>query len=145
MFVTYTPEDGDKHVWEFKPGRVKPSEMSIMEKRTTQRWSEWLSDLKKGPGPARRALIWHLMRRDGHVIRWEDVEPLDDEILIEQSVSELLENQAAYIKAGGPDLDPDAPYVLAMFERELAEARAKFGDDDAGKAPSRNGPPATSG
>jgi hypothetical protein len=145
VFVTYTPDEGDKCEWEFKPGRVKASEQAIMEKRTGLSWTEWLTAVKKGPGPARRALIWHLMRRDGHNVRWEDIDPFDDEVLVEQSVAELIENRDSYIKAGGPDLDENAAYVMAMFERELADARAKFGDDGPGKAPSRNGPPDTSG
>lgn len=143
MFVTYTPEDGDKREWEFRPGSVKASKQALIERKSGMAWDDWVTAVKVRTGPARRTLVWYLLSLEHPHIRWEDVDVSDDEVLVELSVQELLQTREKYL-SGAAEADPNASIVLAMIERDIAEARAKFGDGE-GKAPSRSAPPLTSG
>lgn len=135
MFVTHTPEDGDKQEWEFRPGQVRHGEMVMVENRAGTPWPNWLQNIKMGSGPARIVLIWHLLRREHPGVRWEDVERsvVDDDITVELSVDELERNRQEWRTAGGESAE-GAHLVLAEFERQIADSRAKHGDGESGKA-----------
>lgn len=145
LYVTYTPEFGDKQEWEFNPGRVRASQQVMVEKRAGTSWMEWLNAVKAGPGPARRVLVWFLILREHSGVRWEDVDPFDDEVLVELSVAELEKNRDSYLKGGGAS-NANHDLVMGMFDSQIAEAQAKFGGDgESGKAPSKTEQAFTSG
>lgn len=145
MYVTYTPEDGDKREWSFRPGRVRVSEQVLIEKKSGMRWDEWVSNCKMGNASARRVLLWHLLRLEHPHYRFEDVPDFyADELLVELSVPELLEAREMFVKSGAADRE-DGRQMLDMMDAEIEESRAKYGDGESGKANSATSPSDTSG
>lgn len=142
MFVTYTPEDGEKQTWEFVPGRVRVSEQVLVEKRADMRWAQWVEEIKIGLSSARRVLLWHLIRREHPGLRWEDTpDYCADELLVELSVQELSEWRDTVLKLAGSEEDREQ--MLAVIDGQIAESSAKHGDGATGKAPSKTSSSAT--
>lgn len=138
MFVTYTP-DGDQDQaqrWEFKPGRVKISRSQMIEKRYStlvgeaSTYEEWKGAVLQGSAAARRVLLWHLLNLEHATLRIEDVDPMQDELLVEQSSVELAELKAMFEKntqLGGVHRD----MILTQLEFQALTAP----DGELGKAP----------
>ncbi|MFF0469328.1 hypothetical protein ACFYPX_18090 [Micromonospora zamorensis] len=132
MHVTYTPEGGTAQRWDFNPGRVRAAEAELIEKRYGKAWDQFRADVQTGSMKARRVLLWHLLRREHHTLRFEDVPDFyTDELLVEHSVDELTLMREKLAQADLPDGDRDQ--MLAMLDIELAEAAAR-GEVPGGKA-----------
>jgi hypothetical protein len=130
MFVTYTPADGDEQRWEFDPGRVRQSEAEIVEKRYGATYDKWRQAIVTGEAKARRVLLWHLLRRDHHTMRYEDTPDFYmDELVVTHSHGELLTLRDRVLKANLPEEEREA--VLAALDIEITEAMA---GEDEGKA-----------
>jgi hypothetical protein len=136
MFVT--DRRTDEHVvYEFKPGKVRTSQAAIVERMYAklsgekQTWESFKIGVLQGSATARRVLLWHLMLRDHPTTRIDDVDPTEDELLVEHSKSELQEMRDALEKAAGPS-ESEMGLMLARLDVEIMTAR----EDGGGKAPS---------
>lgn len=137
MYVTYTP-DGDesgKQKWEFKPGKVRSSRQAMIEKHLKRLLGEvrtfemFKADIMTGLSVARRVMVWHLKDLDHPgKVRIEDVDPLDDEILLEYSKQELEDMRASIQKSGALD-EMTKAVVLEQIDEQIVGA-----EDDGGKA-----------
>lgn len=151
MFVTYQPEGQEPTKWDFDPGRVRAAEAEMIEKRYGGNWDAWRNDVRSGSAKARRVLLWHLLRRQHHTLRYEDTPDfLMAEVLVEHSVAELVELRDRMMRANLPDADREQMMTAMDIEitdataREMAmsETTAPGDPEDAadlgGKAPSNN-------
>lgn len=66
MLVTYNPEDGDSHTWEFNMNRVRQSEGEQIEKHYGGSYMEFVMGAMQQNTKALRVLLWYLMTRNGH-------------------------------------------------------------------------------
>ncbi len=145
MFVTYTPEGGDPQTWEFRPGRVRASRAAMLERRYSKlagegkTWDQFKADVQRGSADARRVLLWHLVTLDHPTTRIEDVDPLEDELVVEHSREELLDLRYEVEKSKTMD-DATRMMLLEKLDEEIESAR----EDDSGKAPSTTSVSATS-
>lgn len=141
MFITYRP-DGDPEQtqnWDFDPGRVRSVEAEMIEKRYGANWDQWRNDVRAGSAKARRVLLWHLLRRAHHTLRFEDTPDFYmDELLVEHSVVELLELRDRLQKVNLPESDREQMMTTLDIEITEAQAREMTGDEPAGKAPSNS-------
>lgn len=147
MHVTYKPEGQEPQRWEFNPGRVRQSEAEIIEKRFGGNWDVWRNEVRSGSARARKVLLWHLLRREHHALRFEDTPDFFmDELLVEHSVAELVELRERIEKA---NLDAETrEQIMTGLDIEITDATAReegLGGDDAGKAPSKQGAKSISG
>lgn len=137
MHVTYKPEDQPEDAvqrWEFDPGRVRQSDAEIVEKRYGQHWDAFRAGLLTGDSKARRVLLWHLLRRDHHTLRYEDTPDfLMGELIVEQGLDELLQLKERVAKAAIPDEQREQ--VEVALDIEISEAIAR-GEVESGKATS---------
>lgn len=127
MHITYAPEDQPAEAaqrWEFDPGRVRSVEAEMIEKRYGQNFDTWRNDVRAGSARARRVLLWHLLRRKHHTLRFEDVPDfLMAELVVEHSVAELLELKARIDKA---NLDEETrTQVATALDVEISDAMAR--------------------
>lgn len=145
MHVTYAPEGGDQQSWDWDPKRVRVSEQVIVEKQYGDSWSTFVQGALSGQAAARRVLLWHLIRRDhpAHQLR-DTPDFMGFELVVTQSFAEITETYAAWIESGGAE-GKDGPLLESMFLKEIEEAREREGGDPAGKVPSSNAAPPTSG
>jgi len=120
MLVTYTPEDGDRQTWEFNPGRVRQSETEIIEKRYGKTYEAFKEGVTSGDSRARRVLLWHLLRRDHHTLRFEDTPDFFmDELVVEYSRDEMLDLRDRIVKANLPE--DERTDILAALDLELGD------------------------
>lgn len=149
MYVTYRPEGGDEQSWEFDPDRVRASAAELVEKRYGESWAMFLAGVQQGSIRARRVLLWHLIRRDHHTLKYEDTPDFyAGEVEVQYDAAELLAMRDAVMKAEVPDKEREQ--VLTALDMEITDAMAREGaaTDDGepepvGKAPSKKSGNAT--
>lgn len=85
MIFTYHPEGQDEpQTWELDLGKIRSQEMEAIEKRTDMRFgTEFRQALMMAGASARRAMLWTLLRRTHHILRYEDVDFADGEVKLE--------------------------------------------------------------
>lgn len=129
MIVTYSPEDGESRRWEFDPDRVRQSEAEMVEKRYGRTYDQWRQAVIQGDSKARRVLLWHLLRREHHTLRYEDTPDFyTGELTVEFSRGELLTIRDRVMKANLSDEEREQ--ILTALDIEITDA---IGDEE-GKA-----------
>jgi hypothetical protein len=136
VFITYRPEDQPAEAvqrWEFNPGRIRQSEAEIIEKRYGAKFDVWRNDVRVGSAKARRVLLWHLLRREHPGLKYEDTPDFYmDEVLVEHSVTELVELRDRMAKA---TLDEETRgQIQTALDLEITEAMAREGLVDEAEA-----------
>lgn len=89
MRVTYTPDGQDAQVWDFDPDNVLAVEAEAIEERTDQTWDEFAQSVMSGRTRSRRALLWHLLKRQHPPLRFDDVAFRTGELKVEFERHEL--------------------------------------------------------
>lgn len=140
MFVTYKPESGDEQRWEFDPAKVRQSAAEMIEKRYGggRTYEQWKAAVQQGESRARRVLLWHLMTRDHHTLRYEDVPDfLMGEFEVEFSLAELHALREQVLKVDAPDKQEERENTLVALDIQITEAMARegvvVGDDEDGE------------
>lgn len=138
MFVTYRPEGGEERRWVFDPKKVRASKAEMIEKRAGENWDAWLVSVQAGSMRARRVLLWHLLTLEHHGMRFEDTPDFyAGELVIEHSVSELLDIKDRVMKASIPAEQRDQ--IVAALDVEIADAMLREGQaEPEGKALSKS-------
>lgn len=144
MRITYSPADGDVQQWDFTPDEVRQSEAEVVEKRYGRNWDSFVSDVRAGNAKARRVLLWHLIRRDHHTLRYEDTPDFAmGEVKAEHTLEELVTIREKVQKANLPDEDREQ--ILTALDIEITELLSEQAPDQdvadvealvEGKAPS---------
>lgn len=136
MIVTYAPEDGDRQRWDWDPDRVRTSEAEIVEKRYGKSWDQFKASVMQGESKARRVLLWHLLRREHHTLKFEDLPDFyTGELQVEFTTSELTVIRDRVAKAKMSESERED--MLTALDLQMTEAVSA--DEAAGKAESSNG------
>lgn len=130
MFITYHPEGQDEpQTWDFDPTRVKASVCEMIEKRAGESFESWVMSIRAGKARARRVLLWHLISRGGHALKYEDTPDFAfGEFKVENSAQEVADLLDHFTKIKMDDPDQKAQ-IIAALEADLAEAREREGLD----------------
>lgn len=135
MIVIYEPADGDRQRWEWDPDRVRTSEAEICEKRYGKTWDQFKASVMQGESKARRVLLWHLMRREHHTLKFEDLPDFyTGELKVEFTTSEITVIRDRVAKAKMSESERDD--MLTALDLQMAEAVEVA---ESGKAASSNG------
>ncbi|MFG2070993.1 hypothetical protein ACGFKZ_29450 [Micromonospora tulbaghiae] len=129
MRLIYRPEGQPEQAWPIDLGRFRTAECEAIERRTGLPYgTEYKTSLLKGATGARRALLWTMLRREHHTLRYEDVDFADDELLLVFDVDELRAMRAA--AAEDPSIaEAERVQALAALDAEITAAEAAAGDD----------------
>lgn len=120
MILVYRPEGQEEQRWEFQLGRLRTAECEAIERRTGLDYdTEFREKLLKGNIRARRALLWTMLRRTHHTIRYEDVDFAAAEVVLEFDLGEYQAMRDELAKAPGVDDDQRA-MALAVLDAEIA-------------------------
>jgi len=137
MLVEYTPQGQDMQTFEWRPGRVKLKEAAQIEFRYSKEsgekgrtYEQFKQDVRLNSAVARRVLLHHLMRRVHPSIRFEDVDPFDDEVVVVFHRDELEELRVGMEKDTSLSAEEKAN-LLARLDAEIEEAPEY---DEPGKA-----------
>lgn len=137
MKVIYTPEGQEPKEWDFLPARIRESAAEMIERRygkligeKSVPFEQFRMAALQDSASARRVLLWHLLAREHHTIRIEDVDPLRGELKVTASKTELGELRTALETAGGMD-EEQRVAMLAAIDAQMAGAPE---DEETGKA-----------
>lgn len=119
MKVTYSLMGEPDQVFDFDPDRVRVSEAEIMEKRYGGTWTELRAGITQGNAKARRVLLWHLLRRTHHTLRYEDTPDFAfGDVKVEHEIHELAAMRDKIAKSNHARKDE----LLSALDVEIAEA-----------------------
>lgn len=107
----------------------------MCEKRFGGAWDEFKAGVMQGQSKARRVLLWHLLRRQHHTLKYEDVPDFyTGELKVEWTTSELaaIRDRVAKAKLGDKERDD----MLTALDVQMTEA---IEVEELGKAGSNNG------
>lgn len=113
MIVTYTPADGEKREWAYKPNKLMAVEAEAIEQRTGWTYQEFGAQFLKGSTLARHALLWVLLKRETPGIRYDDVKFAVDEIDFDLDADERAATIIALQEK--PDLSDDERAALVTL------------------------------
>jgi hypothetical protein len=140
VLVKYMPEGQEQPTeWEFDPDRVRQSDAEMIEKRAGQRWNVWVEEIQAGSAASRRVLLWHLMRKQHHTLRLEDVPDFYmGELEIDYSLADLQKLRALVEESSLDDAEKTSR--IQRLDLEIANRLSKEELDlgDLGKAPSND-------
>lgn len=144
MILVYTPDGQPEQRWEIQLGRLRCQETEAIERRTGMPYgSEFKEKLLQGQVLARRALLWTLLRRTHHTIKFEDVDFADEELELQFDRGEWQRIHDEVRDNPALD-DQDKTARLAMIRAEIDKldaAAVPVGEPDpavadlSGKAP----------
>ena len=123
MIVTYTPADGEKREWAFKPNKLMAVEAEAIESRTGWTYQEFGVQFMKGSTLARHALLWVLLKRETPGIKYSDVTFAVDEIDFDLDADERAATIA--VLQTKTDLDDDERTALEQLVKATEDADPK--------------------
>lgn len=139
MLVTFQPEGQEKPTeWQFRPQEVKQSQAEMIEKRSGMNFPEWTEGLGKGNSVARKVLLWHLMTRDGHPVRIEEIPDFRyADLKVDPSLDEMQDIRETIITSTDIS-DEDRTSALEAVDAQIKKMTGKdeVGPEDLGKADS---------
>lgn len=144
MLVTFAPENqSTPSTWEFHPEKVRQSAAELIERRSGMTYAQWAKAVGEGSALARKVLLWHLMTRDGHPMRLEDVPDFYfGDLSIEPSLDELRRvREQVEISTEIPQSEKrDALNAIDLeIAKQLGKPDSELAPEDLGKAGSPDG------
>lgn len=121
MIIKFSPEDGAEQSWTYLPKRVKQSEAEMLEKRADMTFEEFNKALFTGAARPRKVILWHCLRKEHPVYRWEDVPDFAmSEVSIEFDAKELVDIRDAVAKS--PSMTETArAEALEMLDDQISK------------------------
>lgn len=131
MIVKYAPEGGAVQSWTYAPQKVRQSAAEMVEKKFGGDWDEFNKKVLAGNAKARRVLLWHCLRTDHPVYRWEDTPDFAmAEVTVEFEPHELATIRGEIVKSKDIDEDVRASALSALDDIEAAELPKVDSKDD---------------
>jgi hypothetical protein len=132
MILIYTPSDGERLEWLYRPNKMMSAEREVMERLTGKDFSAVTQGVVEGNALARRVLLYVFLRRAHPTIRFDDVDFAWDELEVEFTREEFAE-----MLKHGDQVDPKDRAEWA--ERMTAEMEKARSDESVGKAQAPSG------
>lgn len=118
MRITYTPDGSEATVYDFDPDKVRASQAEVIEKRFGDTYEKWRVAVVQGSARARRVLLWHLIAREHHTLRYEDTPDFaHGELVVELTKAELTALRVKVEKTKHDERDT----ILAALDAEIAQ------------------------
>ncbi|MFJ1808548.1 MULTISPECIES: hypothetical protein [unclassified Streptomyces] len=138
MIIVYAPADGEEQHFDAGPGKLRASEIQIIERTADGRWPDIKEGMREGDINALRTVAYVLKRRAEPTLRFAQFDPFEGEL---RARLDRQETQAfaeyLFDKYEGTDDLGDAFEELrdASFDREWAEAAIADVTAPKGQAP----------
>ncbi len=128
MRLIYRPEDGPEQSWTFRPGKLPWPVAQQLTKAYGRAWDPFLADLQQGDLEARAVVLWHCMRTEHPLLKFEDLPVfLVGELTLEYEADELRE-MLAQTEAQIARIPADQREIaLGLLRDQLAEAEEREG------------------
>lgn len=126
MIIIYAPADGAEESYDVGPGRLRASEIQVIERTADARWEDLKKAIGDGDLHAMRAAVWALKKRTQPSLRFGDFDPFEGELRSRldetetrgyaQAILDKLREEPEELAAAFDDLRD------AAFDREAADA-----------------------
>jgi len=137
VYISYSPDGGDKQIFRFDPNRIMSPEAEQIERKAGKPYGQAVADAQAGGITSRKAILWVLLRRQHPTLRYEDLNFAWADLELAYTVEELAE-----ITDGLSGLDPDQLAVARAQVQSLATdalTEAQLSEATEGKAGAPNG------
>jgi len=121
VLLTYTPDDGEKREFSFRPRKLVSAEAEALEDATGWTFDEFGQKFLAGSMKAKRAALWVLMKREQPTLKFRDLSITPDEVALDFESDEA----AALREQLAADDTIDAEQrenVLAVLDAQIAQA-----------------------
>jgi hypothetical protein len=139
VIITYSPEGAEPQ--HFNVGRLKTSEIQIVERTADRRWAEIQNAMSNGDPTAMRVAAWIVKMRQEPTLRFKAFDPWEDELRVSLDRRECGAYAQQLLDKFGDD-----PDTLAEAWEELRNSAFDTADADAAiadvTAPKDPAPPA---
>lgn len=123
MIIKYTPGEGGEPQY-YDAGRLRASEIQVIERTADQRWSEVKAGMEEGDVNALRVAAFVVRKRSEPSLRFAEFDPFEDELRVLLDAKETRAYaEKLFEKYGGTDDLAEAFDELreASFDREACE------------------------
>ena len=122
MWIYYEPADQDKQEWWISLDDLGDVEAEMIEHRSGYPWAEFHGKLLQGDIRARRSLLWTLLRRQHHTLRYEDVHFRTGQLRVELDAREQGEIVA---EMGKRRLTETEQRAMEMMQEQIESGEAR--------------------
>jgi hypothetical protein len=121
--LIYTPEDGEKREFSFRPPKLMSPEVEALEDVGGDAWDsfdEFAVKFLKGNRRAYRAALWLMLKREEPALKFRDLVVRVDEVSVEFDDDEAQKVRQAIVDE--PELDADErESLLAVMDRSITD------------------------
>ena len=118
MYLIYQPEGTEEpQKFLYKPQKLMAPEREALERRSKMDFADFTKAVLNGNALARRSLLWVMLKRQHHTLKFEDVDFAWDELKLEYSKQEYELMRAQMLAKGNVD-----PEQLVQLDEEIATA-----------------------
>ncbi|SNY29067.1 hypothetical protein [Paractinoplanes atraurantiacus] len=134
MRLTYKPADGTEQSWIFRPGDLPRTVCSQLQKVYGKPYDVFEAEVQQGDIDARAVALWHCMRSEHPLLKFEDLPDFKKKELTVSYEAEELREILKQTEARASALPADQrEMALASLRADLAEIEAAEAADP-GKA-----------
>ncbi|MET9088147.1 hypothetical protein ABZX77_40760 [Streptomyces sp. NPDC004237] len=119
MIIFYEPADGIHERFEVGKGRLRASEIQIIERTADARWDDIKGQIREGDLGAMRVVVWALKKRSQPALRFAEFDPYEGELRSRFDEREVRGFAEAFVEKFSDD-----PDQLAEAFDELRESAA---------------------
>lgn len=80
MIIIYEPQDGAERAFDVGPGRLRASEIQVIERTADARWDDIKESMGEGDLNAMRVTVWALLQREQPALRFAEFDPFEGEL-----------------------------------------------------------------
>jgi hypothetical protein len=124
LIIEYAPEGAEPQ--RFDAGRLRASEIQVIERTTDGRWSDIREAMREGDINALRTVAWVVKKRTEPTLRYTEFDPFEGELRVRLDARETRAYAEAMFDKFGND-----PETLAEAFAELRDAAADREDAEA--------------
>jgi hypothetical protein len=124
MWLVYKPDEESEpqELW-LDLDDIPDRETEMLEARSGFDWEEFKLKVLKANTKARRALLWYMLRREHHTLRYEDVKFTPKTFTVEFDAQELGQQVAELEKIESPSEIQSMALEAFRFQIASGEAR----------------------
>ncbi|WP_416983557.1 hypothetical protein [Streptomyces sp. T028] len=89
MIIVYAPEGGTEEAFEVARGKLRASEIQLIERTADARWKDIKEEVGNGDLGAMRTVVWALKRREHAALRFAEFDPFEGELYSRLDDSEV--------------------------------------------------------
>jgi len=126
VIIIYTPEGSEEQTFDVGRGKLRASEIQIIERTADARWGDIKEAAAEGDIHSMRVIVWAIRKRTEPALRFGDFDPFEGELRSRLDAAEVQSYAEYLLGKYGEDPDELAEAFNELrdvaFDREAADA-----------------------